>query len=827
MKKIAHYYLRFFLLLPLLIAGCGDTSKSAPVPHLTLRNIQNSSNVPTNARLYLEFSKNIDAATVTENTFYLLDSAGEKVDGTRTVALNRVTLLPARYLDPLQAYTLIVTKDLLSTEGYGLLQEYQWHFASMQHADTDAPVLRNLLPEDNASVHTEIALQFDEQIHVENNQTTALEVRDASDTPVSGKVSLEYDLLRFSPLSPLALNAAYTVSLTQKVSDLYGNEYNGTASWHFTTAADDHSQPLDERVVNTLETQSPLLSMALVHDTLITGGDESISTYLINPLTCKLSKLQTLTLNAPAYVIKNRENHLLVGSLEGVSILSMATSGEIEQSAFYETDAPVYDIAVNDDTAFLAQTTAGARAIDISQVSQPFTLFDFPNINMATEIVQADTRLYVADNTLQALLAFTAEGAYVEQTGAGGNIYDLVYDDPELYLAMGLNGFGTLSQGKRYAARSFVGKVVPLKHQRPYTLLIDKNRGLTRYDVLGESQVFISYKEGLFNAIATDTCTFLGYENGDLKSVDIFAPYVAASTPSQNGSVTTGKQGIVLNFDEPVRAAGVIKENITFTDETLTPVSYRLDFDNEKTLTLTPETALHVSHQYRIAVTGIEDLYGNAMIAPFVLNFDANYTENITPQAFDDARSMNEDTSLAIAVLDNDVDANGNDTLERTSVHITTFPLHGSVSIDSLGVVTYTPYSNYFGSDTFAYTVRDTGGLTSNIATVSITIFDVYDPPLNQPPVANDDNITVYSKSSTDIDVLGNDTDPDGTIDPATVTITQELSNPSSGSLSVNPTTGVITFSLYSALTYPDTFKYTVKDTEGATSNEALVTINP
>jgi hypothetical protein len=49
------------------------------------------------------------------------------------------------------------------------------------------------------------------------------------------------------------------------------------------------------------------------------------------------------------------------------------------------------------------------------------------------------------------------------------------------------------------------------------------------------------------------------------------------------------------------------------------------------------------------------------------------------------------------------------------------------------GAVTYTPTSLFSGGDSFQYTVQDTLGAISNIATVSITVL----PPSNLPPIAN------------------------------------------------------------------------------------------
>ena len=50
------------------------------------------------------------------------------------------------------------------------------------------------------------------------------------------------------------------------------------------------------------------------------------------------------------------------------------------------------------------------------------------------------------------------------------------------------------------------------------------------------------------------------------------------------------------------------------------------------------------------------------------------------------------------------------------------------------GTVDYVPDANFFGTDTFTYTVQDDDGAISNIATVTVTVTAV-----NDAPVANDD----------------------------------------------------------------------------------------
>jgi hypothetical protein len=106
------------------------------------------------------------------------------------------------------------------------------------------------------------------------------------------------------------------------------------------------------------------------------------------------------------------------------------------------------------------------------------------------------------------------------------------------------------------------------------------------------------------------------------------------------------------------------------------------------------------------------------------------------------------------------------------------------------------------------------------VATVSISV----NAAQNSPPVAVDDYATTTVNTSVDIDVLANDTDPDGNIDPTTVTIVRDPRR--GGTVSVNPATGVVTFTPALNFRGTDVFRYRVSDTAGATSNRARVRVN-
>ena len=135
------------------------------------------------------------------------------------------------------------------------------------------------------------------------------------------------------------------------------------------------------------------------------------------------------------------------------------------------------------------------------------------------------------------------------------------------------------------------------------------------------------------------------------------------------------------------------------------------------------------------------------------------YLNGMPVAANDDATVNFDSVDNLINVLANDSDPDG-DALTISSVSA---PMHGSAVIVG-GQVSYTPMPGYSGADSFTYTIVDDNGGTAT-GTVSITVLSAEDS--NQPPVAVDDDAGALKGNSTDIDVLANDSDPEG--DPLTV----------------------------------------------------------
>jgi hypothetical protein len=99
---------------------------------------------------------------------------------------------------------------------------------------------------------------------------------------------------------------------------------------------------------------------------------------------------------------------------------------------------------------------------------------------------------------------------------------------------------------------------------------------------------------------------------------------------------------------------------------------------------------------------------------------DNDAPPNIAPVAEDDAVSLTRGGSIAISVLDNDEDADGD---ALTVANIARAPANGSVQVNTNGTITYTPNGSFVGRDSFEYRVADGNG-GFDLAEVVINVTD-------------------------------------------------------------------------------------------------------
>jgi VCBS repeat-containing protein len=188
---------------------------------------------------------------------------------------------------------------------------------------------------------------------------------------------------------------------------------------------------------------------------------------------------------------------------------------------------------------------------------------------------------------------------------------------------------------------------------------------------------------------------------------------------------------------------------------------------------------------------------------------------NDPPTAVDDSYTTPENTQLNVAapgVLGNDID---DSPLTAVLVDDVT---HGTLTLNSDGSFTYNPDPGYIGTDSFTYQAYD-GEYYSNVATVTITIYHV-----NDPPVAENDTYTTSEDTQLNVDapgVLENDHDPDDGPNPLTAVLVDDVTH---GTLTLN-SDGSFTYNPDPDYYGTDSFTYQAYDGEDY-SNTATVTID-
>lgn len=127
---------------------------------------------------------------------------------------------------------------------------------------------------------------------------------------------------------------------------------------------------------------------------------------------------------------------------------------------------------------------------------------------------------------------------------------------------------------------------------------------------------------------------------------------------------------------------------------------------------------------------------------------------NDAPVADDDNATTNEDGPVTVNVVANDTDTDS----PSLAIQSVTNPTHGSAVAGTPTSITYTPAPGYCGTDGFAYTLAD-GSPTNGVDTANVNVTVTC---LNDGPNAVDDAATTSEDVPIVIDVLANDTDPEG-----------------------------------------------------------------
>ena len=177
---------------------------------------------------------------------------------------------------------------------------------------------------------------------------------------------------------------------------------------------------------------------------------------------------------------------------------------------------------------------------------------------------------------------------------------------------------------------------------------------------------------------------------------------------------------------------------------------------------------------------------------------------NTFPVANADVESVNEDGSVDINVLANDIDADGDQFVVYNGTDPFTGPghpvtgldvpsaLNGTVTVNPDGTLHYVPNPQFSGTDLITYTILDEDGGTST-TTVLVTVSPVADAPVGA-AIASQSN---FDSDPVDLIVLDRFSDADGETLTFSLVGTEGVDYPAG--LAIDPDTGRITGPLESS----------------------------
>ncbi|EKJ95128.1 hemagglutinin/hemolysin-like protein [Bradyrhizobium lupini HPC(L)] len=183
----------------------------------------------------------------------------------------------------------------------------------------------------------------------------------------------------------------------------------------------------------------------------------------------------------------------------------------------------------------------------------------------------------------------------------------------------------------------------------------------------------------------------------------------------------SANDGAVVNFDVSSYFSDADGDTLTYTQTGL-PNGLSLSAAGLITGTIDRNASQGGTNGvYTVTIT-VSDGNGGTAQQTFALT-----VSNPAPVAVNDTVTTAEDTAVAINVLANDSDPDG-DPLSIVSATAA----HGTVTILADGEISYLPAADYNGTDTITYTISDGNGGTTT-ATVTVTITPVNDDPAGSP----------------------------------------------------------------------------------------------
>tara|TARA_R110002096_G_scaffold173997_12_gene349644 strand:- start:8790 stop:12818 length:4029 start_codon:yes stop_codon:yes gene_type:complete len=303
---------------------------------------------------------------------------------------------------------------------------------------------------------------------------------------------------------------------------------------------------------------------------------------------------------------------------------------------------------------------------------------------------------------------------------------------------------------------------------------------------------------------ATTTESSTGDSDSTSPTVEVTTVSINYNLPpnANDDAASTNEDTLVANINVLENDTAAPGETLTVTSATA--VNGTVTINPDGTLNYTPNANFNGTDTI---IYKISDSNGSTSAATVTVTVNPVDDE---PIAVNDTPSMDEDSVLNGDLSTNDTLGDGANLFVKASD-----PSNGTVVVNTNGTFTYTPNADFYGTDSFTYTLTDADGDEST-ATATITV-----NPTDDLPSTTNDTLTIDEDNSGNGDVSTNDTlSADGGNTFA------KGSDPSNGSVVVNAD-GTYTYTPNANYNGSDSFTYTLTDTDGDVSTATVnVTIN-
>ncbi len=321
-------------------------------------------------------------------------------------------------------------------------------------------------------------------------------------------------------------------------------------------------------------------------------------------------------------------------------------------------------------------------------------------------------------------------------------------------------------------------------------------------------------------ALLNDTCFqytplpgFLGIDNVTIIGCDSFGICDTAYAEVATGCVnpeTTNDFATFRNDDlSNINVLGNDRERCGYNLAaivTVPPLHGSANINEDGILSYTPDAGFAgLDTLFYVACNDCEDIKCDT--AMVIVEADAQVDPPGNVVAETDVVQTPFDTPITISVIANDV-------AEEPNVSIDILPRSGTVELNPDGSITYTPNGDFVGVDYFVYELCNNLGECDKTV-VSVTV--LAENQENLPPFTNTDTAEGEQGSPLVIDVLTNDSDPEG--GPLRV---NQVTDPPNGDVIINDD-GTITFTPNPNFTGNTSFEYQACDEEGVCTTGAVV----